>query len=169
MKLLVTGGMGFIGSNFVRRILATRSDVAVINLDTLSLGSNPANLDDVTEGESYRFEKGDVNDSELVGKLVKDVDAVVNFAAETHVDRSIANPAVFLRSNVQGPFTLLENARKNDLKRFIHISTDEVYGSAPGKSSFRETDPLEPSSPYAASKAAADLLVQDYHKTYDLG
>lgn len=168
MNLLVTGGMGFIGSNFIRTMLTNHDDVNIINVDKLSQGSNLANLQDIKQSSRYRFVKGDINDSDLIRRLMEGVDAVVNFAAETHVDRSIANPAIFLRSNLQGTFTLLENARKNKLKRFIHISTDEVYGSAAGKSSFRETDPLEPSSPYAASKAAADLLVQAYHKTYGL-
>lgn len=168
-SLLVTGGMGFIGSNFIRHILTTNNGFTITNLDKLSYGSNPANLKDIPEsGENYRFQKGDINDLDLVTKLTQDVDRVVNFAAETHVDRSISNPEMFLQSNVLGTFTLLEAARKTELGKFIHISTDEVYGSASAQTSFSETDRLEPASPYAASKASADMLVQAYHKTYGL-
>jgi dTDP-glucose 4,6-dehydratase len=161
--------MGFIGSNFIRHLLATDHGFSITNLDKLSYGSNLANLKDISGGKNYRFQKGNVNDLELVTKLTKHVDGfVVNFAAETHVDRSISNPEIFLQSNVLGTFTLLEAVRKTDVERFIHISTDEVYGTASGQRSFSEADRLEPASPYAASKASADMLVLAYHKTYGL-
>ncbi len=167
MKVLVTGGLGFIGSNFVRYLLDEYSDVEVINLDAMKYGSNPANLRDL-EDERYTFIKGDISDYELMAELVKDVDAIVNFAAETHVDRSISNPYSFLQSNVIGVFTILEAIRKNNPDvRLVHISTDEVYGDIL-EGSFKEEDRLKPSSPYSASKAAADMFVLAYVRTYGI-
>ncbi|MEM4244528.1 MAG: dTDP-glucose 4,6-dehydratase [Candidatus Bathyarchaeia archaeon] len=168
MKLLVTGGMGFIGSNFIRHVLTKHDDVHVINLDNLSTGSNPANLRDIQEDRRYTFVKGDIADKELVEKVIAEVDAVVNIAAETHVDRSISNPQLFFNSNIYGVFNLLEASRKAKVKAFVQVSTDEVHGPAAHATSFREIDMLNPSSPYAASKAAADMLVIAYYKTYNL-
>jgi dTDP-glucose 4,6-dehydratase len=166
--ILVTGGLGFIGSNFIRHILTANDDVHVTNLDNLSFGSNVTNLADLVGNVRYRLEKGDINHIALVSKLLKSVGVVVNFAAQTHVDRSISTPEVFVQSNVMGTFALLEAERKADGRKFVQISTDEVYGSASGKSSFREDERLEPASPYSASKASADMLVQAYHKTYGI-
>jgi len=168
MKLLVTGGMGFIGSNFIRYVLEKHPDWEVINLDKLGYGSNPANLKDIEEDPRYTFVKGDISDFELMRKLVKEVDAIVNFAAESHVDRSISSPDHFLKSNVIGVYTILEVIRKeNPEVRLVHISTDEVYGDIL-KGSFREEDALMPSSPYSATKAAADSLVLGWARTYKL-
>lgn len=168
MKVLVTGGLGFIGSNFIRYVLDKYSDVEVINVDALKYGSNPNNLKDVENDGGYTFVKGDISDYELISKLVKDVDAVINFAAESHVDRSIANPYSFLQSNVIGVFTILEALRKNNPGAIlVHIGTDEVYGDII-KGSFKEEDRLRPSSPYSASKAAADMFVLAYVRTYGL-
>ncbi|WP_461863568.1 dTDP-glucose 4,6-dehydratase [Thermococcus sp.] len=168
MRLLVTGGAGFIGSNFIRYILEKHKDWKVINLDKLGYGSNLANLKDIESDERYTFVKGDINDFELVKGLIKKVDAVVNFAAESHVDRSISNPYAFIESNVLGVYTLLEAIRKeNPEVRLIHVSTDEVYGDIE-EGSFTEDDRLLPSSPYSASKAAGDMLVLGYARTYNL-
>ena len=168
MNLLVTGGLGFIGSNFIRYMLTKYDDIQVTNVDKLSTGSNPANLKDIKADKRYRFFKGDVNDKRLIKTLMKGAEAVVNIAAETHVDRSISNPKPFLESNTFGTFNLLEAARKADVKTFLHVSTDEIYGTTPRASSFKESDNLNPSNPYSASKAAADMFVIAYHKTYDL-
>ncbi len=166
--MLVTGGLGFIGSNFIRYLLNSYSDVEVINLDAMKYGSNRANLKDLEGDDRYTFIKGDISDYELVSKLVKGVEAVINFAAETHVDRSISSPGSFLQSNVVGVFTILEAVRKNNPEvRFVHISTDEVYGDIL-KGSFKEGDTLKPSSPYSASKAAADVFVLAYVRTYGI-
>jgi len=168
MRLLVTGGMGFIGSNFIRYVLKKHDDWEVINLDKLGYGSNPANLKDVEDDPRYTFVRGDITDFELMRELVKKVDAIVNFAAESHVDRSISRPEHFLRSNVVGVYTILEAIRKvNPEVRLVHISTDEVYGDIL-KGSFREDDALMPSSPYSATKAAADSLVLGWARTYNL-
>lgn len=166
-RLLVTGGMGFIGSNFLRYVLSLDDTVTAVNLDKLGYGSNPSNLKDLENRRGYKFNKGSITDTQLVGRLSKDVDAVVNFAAETHVDRSISTPNIFFENNTVGVLTLLEACRGNDIG-FLQVSTDEVYGSAQANVAFKEKDKLEPSSPYAASKAAADMLVQAYHKTYGL-
>ena len=168
VRLLVTGGMGFIGSNFVRYVLSKDSSVQVINVDRLGVGSNPANLMDLEGDERYRFVKGDVTDFNFMVRLIRGVDAVINFAAETHVDRSIVDPKPFIESNFMGVFTILESIRKvNSKVRFLHVSTDEVYGDIV-EGSFRESDPLRPSSPYSASKAAAEMFVLAYHRTYEL-
>jgi len=167
MKLLVTGGLGFIGSNFITYMLTKRDNIQIINLDKLSIGSNPANLRDVGKDERYQFIRGSVTDKKLVENLVSKADAIVNFAAETHVDRSIADPWSFIHSNTIGALTLFEAAKKYG-KRIVHVSTDEVYGDIT-EGSFTEDDRLKPSSPYSASKAAADLFAQAYHRTYNLG
>jgi dTDP-glucose 4,6-dehydratase len=167
VKILVTGGAGFIGSNFVRHVLAAHSDDSVVTLDKLTYAGNPANLKDVEADPRHRFVKGDICDAGLVRDLMSEVDAVVHFAAETHVDRSNAGADEFLRTNVTGTFTLLEAARARRLGRFIAIGTDEVYGSI-ARGASREVDPLNPSNPYSASKAAADLLARAYWITHRL-
>jgi dTDP-glucose 4,6-dehydratase len=167
VKLLVTGGSGFIGSNFIRHMLAKYPTYAVVNLDKLTYAGNPANLKDVESDSRYTFVQGDICDKDVVGPLVQDVDVVVNFAAETHVDRSIGNPEDFIRTDVFGTYTLLEAAREYGVQKFIQISTDEVYGSV-DSGGFKETDQLKPSSPYSSSKAAGDMLALSYHTTYGL-
>jgi dTDP-glucose 4,6-dehydratase len=165
--LLVTGGAGFIGSNFIRYMLEKHEDIRIINLDKLTYAGNPDNLKDVEKDPRYRFVKGDICDTAVVDKLVSESDVILNFAAESHVDRSIGKPDDFIRTDVFGTFQLLEAARKHGIERFVQISTDEVYGSIEsGK--FVETDPLMPSSPYSASKAGADRLVYSYYVTYKL-
>jgi len=167
MRLLVTGGCGFIFSNFIRYMLHKYPDYHIINLDKLTYCGNIENTSDFKQNKNYRFIKGDICDKKLVGKITKDVDVIINGAAETHVDRSIINAGTFVRTDMFGTYVLLEAARKNDVERYIQISTDEVYGSI-RKGSFKETDPLNPSSPYSASKAGADMLVNAYHKTHNL-
>ena len=167
MRLLVTGGCGFIGTNFVRDQLARHPDRTVVNLDALTYAGNPANLADLAPDPRYLFVHGDIRDAALVETLVEGADAVVHFAAESHVDRSIADPGAFVSTNVQGTFTLLEAARRAGVERFVHVSTDEVYGSIQ-EGAFREADPLRPSSPYSASKAGSDLLALAYHATHGL-
>ena len=164
MKILITGGAGFIGCNFVQYMLMKYPDDEIIVLDTLTYAGRIENLQDVMD--KITFIKGDICKREDVEK-VKDCDVIFNFAAETHVDRSIIDAGVFVRTDVLGTYTLLEYARRNDVEKYIQISTDEVYGSIE-KGSFKETDILDPSSPYSASKAGADLLVQSYFKTYGL-
>lgn len=166
MRMLVTGGLGFIGSNFIRYMLNKYEDISVINLDKLSVGSNPANLKDIEMNKRYTFVKGDIADKQLVEKLNSKVDVVVNIAAETHVDRSIVNPWPFIQSNTVGAMTLFETIKKHE-KRILQVSTDEVYGDIL-KGSFVEKDALDPSSPYSASKAAADLFALACHRTYGL-
>jgi dTDP-glucose 4,6-dehydratase len=167
MKLLVTGGAGFIGSNFIRYLLAEHADVQVTNLDALTYAGNLENLAEVTENPRYAFVRGEIGDASLVDELLRDrPDAIIHFAAESHVDRSIESAEPFLRTNILGTQVLLESARRHGVGRFVHIGTDEVYGSAPEGVSFTEDAPLRPSSPYAASKAAADLLVLSYVHTY---
>lgn len=170
MKLLVTGGCGFIGSNFVRYVLRKHPDWLVINLDKLTYAGNLKNLEDVADNPCYKFVKGDIADHELVDKLFAEEkpDAVVNFAAESHVDRSILDPSPFIETNIKGVQVLLEAARKYKVHRFLQISTDEVYGSLGETGTFTEESPLRPNSPYAASKAAADLLCRAYHKAYGI-
>jgi dTDP-glucose 4,6-dehydratase len=165
VKLLVTGGAGFIGSNFVRHVLAAHPEDSVVNLDKLTYAGNPANLEDVARDPRYRFVRGDICDPTVVRDVMKDVDAVVNMAACTHVDRSLIEPDEFLRTDVFGVFTLLEAVRELKIPRLLHISTDEVYGSVAHGSS-RESDPMRPSNPYSASKAGGDLLALAYWQTH---
>lgn len=166
MNLLITGGAGFIGSNFIRYILETYPDYRIINLDKLTYSGNLENLRDVERYPRYGFVKGDIYDSKIVNSLArKKPDAIIHFAAESHVDRSILDSHEFILTNVLGTKILLDAAHTYKIGRFMHISTDEVYGSIK-EGVFREDDPLHPNSPYAASKAASDLLALAYHKTY---
>src|SRR5712692_11461800 len=164
-NLVVTGGLGFIGSNFIHHIIETREDLKITNVDYQGVGSNPANLKDLRGNPRYSFVKGDMADPKVSERILSDSDFLVNFAAETHVDRSIANPKPFFRSNLGGVFNILEASRKHGVKRLVHISTDEVYGSIES-GSFDEGAPLNPSSPYSASKAAGDLLAGAWNSTY---
>jgi dTDP-glucose 4,6-dehydratase len=168
MRLLVTGGAGFIGSTFIRYVLRETTDVHVTNLDVLTYAGNLASLASVADDPRYRFVRGDVCDATVVDALVAETDAIVHFAAESHVDRSIDGPAEFLRTNVLGSGVVFEAARRHEVSRVLHISTDEVYGSVDAPGRFTESDALEPNSPYAASKAAADLLARSYRVTHDL-
>jgi len=165
VKLLVTGCAGFIGSNFVRYLLAAHPEDSVVNLDKLTYAGNPANLADLADDPRYTFVKGDICDAGLVRELARGVDAVVNLAAESHVDRSILEPDAFLRTGVQGVFTLLEAVRELKVPRFLHISTDEVYGSI-AEGSADENAPLRPTSPYSSAKASGDLLALAYFHTH---
>ena len=165
MKLLVTGGAGFIGSNFIRHVLSAHPDDRVINLDKLTYAGNPANLADLAADPRYRFVHGDICDGKLVREVASGVDAVVNLAADTHVDRSLMEPDSFLRTDVFGVFTLLEAVRELRIPRLLHVSTDEVYGSVVRGSS-RESDALAPSNPYSASKAGGDLMALAYWHTH---
>ena len=169
MKILVTGGAGFIGSNFIRHILSTYPDYSVVNLDLLTYAGNLENLRDIEKDARYRFVKGDITDKNLVNDLVKEVDAIVHFAAESHVDRSILDSAAFIHTNIVGTHNLLEAAKNNALKRFHHVSTDEVFGAlTPGDPPFDENTPYDPRSPYSASKASSDHLARAYFLTYGL-
>jgi dTDP-glucose 4,6-dehydratase len=166
MKIFVTGGAGFIGSNFIRCVLQAGKNNAIINYDKLTYAGNLANLHSITHHPGYNFVKGDICDAVAAEKTMRGCDAVVHFAAESHVDRSIYEPAPVIQTNVTGTFTLLEVARRLAISRFVHISTDEVYGDiAPGAHA-SEASPVRPSSPYSASKAASDLLVLSYVRTY---
>jgi dTDP-glucose 4,6-dehydratase len=168
MKLLVTGGAGFIGSNFVRHILKEHPDWEITNLDKLTYAGNLENLRDIENNLRYRFVKGDIADGQLINNLLEDrFHAITNFAAESHVDRSILDASPFIETNVKGTQVLLEGAKKHGIKRFIQVSTDEVYGST-DRGYFGEESPLSPSSPYSASKTAADLLCLAYFKTHHL-
>ncbi|MEM3509179.1 MAG: dTDP-glucose 4,6-dehydratase [Nitrososphaerota archaeon] len=170
MKLLVTGGYGFIGSNFIRYMLNKYENIQIINIDNLSYGSNINNLKDIEKNKKYEFIKGDLVDFNFISKIIKekDINIIVNIAAETHVDRSISNPRLFLESNTIGTFNLLEAVRNNNSNiRIIHVSTDEVYSDIL-TGSYKEEDRLKPSSPYAASKASADMFCLAYHRTYGL-
>jgi dTDP-glucose 4,6-dehydratase len=168
VKVLVTGGCGFIGSNFVRRLFEARGDrVSVVNLDKLTYAANPANLADVAGRPNYRFLQGDIVDPDVVRVAMDGCDAVVNFAAETHVDRSLLGDASFIETDVRGVFVLLEEARRQGVRKFIQISTDEVYGSIT-QGSFHEESPLHPRNPYAASKAGGDRLAYSYFASYRL-
>jgi dTDP-glucose 4,6-dehydratase len=167
VKILVTGGCGFIGSNFIHYVLAKHPDYSIVNLDKLTYAGNPENLADLKNDERYSFIKGDICDATVVEKAINGVDAIVNFAAETHVDRSILSAGSFVNTDVYGTYILLEAVKKHKIKRYIQISTDEIYGSIE-KGSFTEQSPLNPNSPYAASKASGDLLVRAYYKTYNL-
>lgn len=175
-NILLTGGSGFIGSNFIQYILTTTSDAKVINLDNLTYAGNPENLKEFEKDARYSFIKGDICDEELVSKIFSEnnIDAVINFAAETHVDRSIHDPNIFIKTNVLGTGVLLNNAKKAwrenfSNKRFMQVSTDEVYGTLPEDDKsikFTEKTPLQPHSPYSASKTGADCVVQSYYDTY---
>lgn len=167
LNLLVTGGLGFIGSNFIRHMLGKYPDSRIINLDKQTYAGNPDNLKDIENNIRYSFVRGDICDKNVVNKLMQRVDYVVHFAAESHVDRSIEDASLFVKTNVLGTSTLLDNALKHNIKKFIHISTDEVYGSRI-EGSFKETDILTPSSPYSSSKAGSDLLAQSYYITHKL-
>ena len=168
MKILVTGGAGFIGSNFIRHILETQSETEIVNLDALTYAGNLENLAALQAEPRYRFVKGDITDVAAVDSLVAACDVIVHFAAESHVDRSILGPEAFVRTNVIGTFVLLEAARKHGT-RFHHVSTDEVFGSLDASAlAFRETTPYDPRSPYSASKASSDHLVRAYFHTYGL-
>ncbi len=169
MKLLVTGGAGFIGSNFIHYILNKYPEDEIINLDALTYAGNLENLKDIENNPNYKFVHGDIMDSLLVEELIKNVDVIVHFAAESHVDRSILDSDSFVRTNVNGTLNLLEIAKNNGNKRFHHISTDEVYGSLEkGDPAFNEKTPYDPRSPYSASKASSDHLVRAYYHTHNL-
>jgi dTDP-glucose 4,6-dehydratase len=169
MKILVTGGAGFIGSNFIRRLMSSHPGYKIVNVDTLTYAGNLDNLRGIDTDLRYTFVKGDICDSNLINTILEkhEIDTIVHFAAESHVDRSIADASVFVRTNVLGTHTLLDAARRHAIRKFIHISTDEVYGSIP-EGSFKETDILTPSSPYSSSKAGSDLLALSYFTTYNL-
>ena len=168
MKLLVTGGCGFIGSNFIRHVLESRgSGVSIVNLDKLTYAANPASLADIAHLPNYRFVRGDIVDPDVVGVAMDGCDAVVNFAAETHVDRSLLGDASFIETDVRGVFVLLEEARRRGVRKFVQISTDEVYGSI-AEGSFTEESALNPRNPYAASKAGGDRLAYSYWASYGM-
>ncbi len=164
-KLLVTGGAGFIGSHFLRRFLKTHADWQVVNFDQLTYAGNPVNLEDLKKNPRYRFTKGDVCDFEALKSAAEGAQALIHFAAETHVDRSIDDDLNFLRTNITGTRTVLEVVRRLGISRYLHVSTDEVYGSLP-EGFADESYPLKPNSPYAASKASGDLFVRAYQKTF---
>lgn len=172
-KMLITGGAGFIGSNFIHYILSKYNDYQVINLDKLTYAANLDNLKDIEDNKNYRFIHGDIVDQEFIFKLFENekFDIVINFAAESHVDNSILNPQIFTITNILGTQVLLDACRKYNIKRFHQVSTDEVYGELPLDDNsilFTEKTPLNPSSPYSASKASADMLVKSYYRTYSL-
>lgn len=165
MKIVVTGGAGFIGSHFIKYILKKYPDYEVLNIDKLTYAGNPENLKEVENHPNYKFLKADICDRNIED-VIDGYGVIVNFAAESHVDRSIQEPEAFLKTDIMGTFNLLEITREKKIQRYIQISTDEVYGSADQGQVFSENSPLNPSSPYSASKAAADLLVLSYYKTY---
>jgi len=167
-NILVTGGAGFIGSNFVRMVLTEHPDCLIVNLDKLTYAGNLESLADVLDHNRHRFVHGDICDGPLVEKIITDcrIDAIVNFAAESHVDRSIVGPKIFIETNVTGTLTLLQAARDKNIERFIQVSTDEVYGALGPQGKFTEQSPLSPNSPYSASKAGADLLVRAFGHTW---
>jgi len=167
MKVLVCGGAGFIGSAFIRNYLKNNPDDSITNIDNLTIGSNLKNLDDIKNNPNYTFEKEDIRNVEKIDELAKNSDVIINFAAETHVDRSIANPLPFIETNILGTYSILEATRKHD-KLFIHVSTDEIYGDAIDVDSFNENDSPKPSNPYSATKASADHLVFAYRRTYGI-
>lgn len=168
MNILVTGGAGFIGSCFVRHMLNKYSDYKIINLDALTYAGNIKNLDDVKDNPNYTFVHGNICDKKLAQELISQVDCVVNFAAESHVDRSITSPEIFIETNIKGTLNLLQTAKEMGVERYLQVSTDEVYGSLGKTGYFYETTPIAPNSPYSASKASADMLVRAYFETYKL-
>ena len=168
MRLLVTGGAGFIGSCFIRHVLKKHPDYKIINLDALTYAGNIENLDDIKNNPNYRFVHGNICDKKLVRELISEVDCVVNFAAESHVDNSIKHPEIFVETNVQGTLNLLQASKELGVERYLQVSTDEVYGTLGKTGYFYETTPLAPNSPYSASKASADMLVRAYRETYGL-
>lgn len=170
MNILVTGGAGFIGSNFIHYMLEKHPDDNLINLDLLTYAGNIHNLDDVKDNPHYHFVKGNIVNRELVTHLVHEfnIDHIVNFAAESHVDRSILHPEVFVETNVQGTLALLDVAKREGVEKFLQVSTDEVYGTLGATGYFTEESPLQPNSPYSASKASADMLVRAYYETYGM-
>ena len=167
-RILITGGAGFIGSNFVKYMLDKYPEYEIVNLDALTYCGNLENLKDIENNENYTFVKGDIGDKEIVDDLVRQSDYVINFAAESHVDRSIEDPEIFIKSNVLGTQILLNAANKFGVEKYVQISTDEVYGTLGKTGYFTETTPLQPNSPYSASKASADLVVRAYGETFDL-
>ena len=166
--ILVTGGAGFIGNCFIRHILKKYDNYNIINLDALTYCGNLLNLKDIEKSSHYIFEKGNICDKKLVRELIKECDYVVNFAAESHVDNSISNPEIFIETNVKGTLNLLQACKETGIERYLQVSTDEVYGSLGKTGYFYETTPLQPNSPYSASKASADLLVRAYFETFSL-
>ncbi len=168
MKLLITGGAGFIGSCFVRHILDKYPDYKVINLDALTYAGNIENLNDVKNNPNYTFLHGNICDKKLVKEIMKNIDCVINFAAESHVDRSITGPEIFIDTNVKGTLNLLQNAKEAKIHRYLQVSTDEVYGTLGKTGYFSETTPLASNSTYSASKASADMLTRAYFETYKM-
>ncbi len=168
MKLLVTGGAGFIGSCFVRHVLKKHPDYKIINLDALTYAGNIENLDDIKGSPNYTFVHGNICDRNLARELISEVDCVVNFAAESHVDNSIKHPEIFVETNIQGTLNLLQVSKEFGVDRYLQVSTDEVYGTLGKTGYFYETTPLAPNSPYSASKAGADMLVRAYFETYKM-
>ncbi|MBT2757224.1 dTDP-glucose 4,6-dehydratase [Mesobacillus foraminis] len=170
MNIIVTGGAGFIGSNFVRHMLTNYPEYKVVNLDLLTYAGNIHNLDDLKDNPNHVFVKGNITDHALVVDLIKEhkINAIINFAAESHVDRSIIDPGIFIETNVQGTLSLLNAAKECNIDKFLQVSTDEVYGSLGETGYFTEETPLSPNSPYSASKAGADMLVRAYHETYGM-
>ncbi len=168
-RILITGGAGFIGSNFIRKFIG-RPDIEIVNIDALTYAGNLGNLSDIEHQTNYHFVKGSIGDEALVRKTIGDyeINGIINFAAESHVDRSILNSKPFIDTNVAGTLTLLDAAREFNINRFLQVSTDEVYGSLGADGLFTEETPVSPNSPYSASKASADHLVQAYHETYGL-
>lgn len=166
--LLVTGGAGFIGSCFIRHIINKYKNYKVINLDALTYAGNIENLDDIKDNPNYTFVRGNICDKKLVRELISESDCVVNFAAESHVDRSISSPEIFIETNIQGTLNLLQASKELGVERFLQVSTDEVYGSLGKDGYFYETTPIAPNSPYSASKASADMLVRAYRETYNM-
>ncbi len=169
-RIIVTGGAGFIASNFIRMVLREHPDVLVVNLDKLTYAGNLQNLGEYLNHENHKFVKGDICDAKLIDKLIEeyDIQAIINFAAESHVDRSILAPKIFIHTNITGTLTLLTAARDKNLQKFVQISTDEVYGSLGPKGKFTENNPISPNSPYSASKAAADHFVKAFGHTWGL-
>jgi len=166
--ILVTGGAGFIGSNFLKYMVNKYPNDEFINVDALTYCGNLRNLEDIEKNNNYTFIKGNIQDKNLINKISKNTDYIINFAAESHVDRSIEDPEIFIKSNVLGTQVLLDAAKNNNIEKFIQISTDEVYGTLGRAGYFTEKTPLQPNSPYSASKAGSDLIVRAYHETFSL-